>query len=97
MSNPVNPLTEVKVNGMDTVPLEGMVTLVAEIVKLGVGADGCASQRLEESARRTARQVRTLFLVITETSWRSSQQPYGGMVLLHEDTLSNPSTAWRGG
>jgi hypothetical protein len=67
-TDPTNPLTEVSVNGMDTTPLEGMVTLLVEIVKLGAGAGTDAAQRLDASAGTPIRQISTLFLVITETS-----------------------------
>jgi hypothetical protein len=66
-------LTEVRVNGRD-VPPEDMVMLLAEMVKLGVGAGAFAAQRFGASASRTGRQVRALFLVIMETSRCFSQQ-----------------------
>jgi len=38
---PVYPFTEVSVNGIVPKPLEGIVTLEAVIVKLGVAASAC--------------------------------------------------------
>jgi hypothetical protein len=35
---PVNPFSEVRVMGIDPLPLEGMVMLLAEILKPGAGA-----------------------------------------------------------
>jgi hypothetical protein len=55
---------------MDTMPLKGMATLVAEIVKLGAGvaAGTCAAHRPQASPEKTTKHVSVLFLVITETS-----------------------------
>jgi hypothetical protein len=68
VTDPTNPFTEVSVNGTDTVPLEGMVTLPAEIVKMGVEVGTPARQRVGANAERTTKYDSTLFLVITETS-----------------------------
>jgi hypothetical protein len=70
-------LTEVRVNGMDPSPLEGMVILLAEIVKLGVAAGGCALAAPKPSVRSDIKQVRAVFLLITGPPGRSSQQPPG--------------------
>jgi hypothetical protein len=67
-TDPTNPFTEVSVNGMDTMPLDGIVTLPAEMVKLGAGAGTDAAQRLDASAAAPTRHINTLFLIIRETS-----------------------------
>lgn len=54
-TDPANPLTEVRVNGMDPSPLEGMVILLAEIVKLGVAAGACALAAPKPSVRSDTR------------------------------------------
>jgi hypothetical protein len=76
-TDPANPLTEVRVNGMDPSPLEGMVILLAEIVKLGVAAGACALAAPKPSVRSDIRTVRAVFLLIIGPPGRSSQQPPG--------------------
>ena len=68
-TDPTNPLTDVSVNGIATMPLEGIVTFVAEMVKLGAGV--WAEQKPAPSNSRPAANDRALLVLITETSSRS--------------------------
>ncbi|MGH9616194.1 MAG: hypothetical protein ACRD28_05570 [Acidobacteriaceae bacterium] len=81
-------MTEVKVNGRDPVPLEGMVMLLAEIVKLGVAADAFALPGPKPSANSDTREINAVFLFMVEPPGRPSQQLPGQQASVRSHPLS---------
>jgi hypothetical protein len=63
--------------------LEDMVTLLAEMVKVGIGTGERALQRLGVSMRKTARRVSALLLGMMETS------------CFRSNLTADGTTAWR--
>jgi hypothetical protein len=79
---PENPLTEVRVNGME-VPLADMLTLPEVMVKEGTGGAALAVLRAGARVRTTARPVSALLLVIT------------GALLVSRWRTGNGTPGWR--